>query len=154
MTSLSLLCLAFISIPSPSTPPENVRSLLHNRLKHQWTQHRPAVALSFENKECKNLGTLSYHENHLELTADSKDWKGTLQIPYQDLLDGRSLQFSNVSTPLTNSDLQRSTRPNFKSRKKKWLPWALAAIGVGVTATLIHQRNQQIKKINAFNLKF
>lgn len=154
MSQLSLLCLAFLSANPTEAPPENISSLLKQRLQHQWSQHRPEIALEFTQDSCSHTGQITYHENYMELTADHSAWRGTLPISYQDLLDGKALQFSTVS-PLSKNIKVPSYQKNHEPRSnRKWLPWVLATVGVGVTATLIHQRNEQIKRINAFNLKF
>ena len=146
-----ILCLSFISQIQAGAPPEQATKILKNRVIHQWQNHRPDVALDFDNPECQNKGTATFKDNLLQLTATSEGGNGTQKLHYSDLLDGRKIDFYGVShSPV----LKNPTPVPQNNQLKKWLPWGLAIAGIGLSAFLIHERNTHIRELRGLKLQF
>lgn len=161
------LCLSFLILQSVAAPPKHVQELLLSRLHQQWSSHKPEITLEIAKSktECANEGELRLEESAFVFQADHLHWRGVKTISYSNLLDGKKIDFEQVSpsslSAPRNSHQAKLGRRTFsednkdsKSKFKKWLPWVLAAVGIGTSAYLIHDRNQHIKKMQGLSIKF
>lgn len=157
MSTMSL-CLGFLQLAgtSISPPPQNIQKLIHERVTHQWQQSNPsAPELRFDDTSCPIIGYYSYSERSVTLSADSKEWRGPLEVSLTSLLEGEKIPFENV--------LPRNLGERFKSTSvatapeakwKSWLPWTLTAIGIVSTTYVLVQRERHVRQLQGLSLRF
>jgi|GEM_PF-6640904 len=98
MSTMSL-CLGFLQLAgtSISPPPRNIQKLIHDRVSHQWQQTNPsAPELNFDDPSCPIIGYYSYTERSVTMSADSKEWRGPLEISLTSLIEGEKIPFETV----------------------------------------------------------
>ncbi len=147
---MQILCLAFMAAVGTNPPPPQIKKLIESRVQKQWSEHRPDLSLTFDDETCPEQGSYEYANNILKLNSDTEYWHGRLSTSIEDLLSGKKLDFSAVSTSAQMT--QQSTQKNTKW--KKWLPWGIAIISAGTSAWLIHDRNEHIKKLQGLKISF
>jgi hypothetical protein len=148
------LCLSFIQAAAATQatlPPPNIQQLLQNRIAHQWRQRGHSEAdLRFDDATCANFGDYRYTERSILLTADVDEWRGPLEISLSSALEGERIPFETVSKESRRADYRPLSLPERREQKsewKKWLPWTLAIVGVGVATYFVVEREQHIREL-------
>lgn len=141
---LSILCLAFVSSLS-STPvfvPEHVERIVKARLLQQLALARTDIEFQFNDSGCPNK--VHYHftgESLVTLGAEHSLWPARLELNLTEILEGKKFDFAFLhlageGPPKPVATLSQSDEP----RKRKWLPWLIAAVGIGAGAYLLQGR--------------
>jgi len=153
-------CIGFIQLAGASTtlPPPNIQSLIYERLQHQWRQRfgGNSPELRFDDPSCTEQGSYHYTDRSLILNADTKNWRGPLELALTSLVDGERLPFERVHQTgigvLPSEASLSGAHP--RASWKSWLPWTLVTVGAVVGFWVWRERETHVKELRGLAFKF
>jgi hypothetical protein len=162
---MKALCFALIlnalnEGPESAAPPIHIQELLKKRILFQLKQKDPNLNFFFDDASCNVVGTYQYTDDSVQIVNNDKSLD--LSIPYNDILEGKKLELSQVSQSIETKAnivaLSASTvtpskslleankfdseftseKPREASQFKKWLPWIVGAVGLSVGGIIVY----------------
>lgn len=145
---VSMLCLSFIATLS-STPvfvPEHVERVVKARLQQQLKESRADIDFRFNDSTCPHQ--VRYHfsgESLVTLGGDETFWPARLELNLTELIDGKKFDFAFLKMAKESAALVAPVPTSTiltagDTKKNKWLPWLIAAVGIGAGAYMLHSR--------------
>lgn len=137
-----MLCLSFVATLS-STPvfvPEHVERVVKARLQQQLKESRADIDFRFNDATCPHQ--VRYHfsaESLVTLGGDETFWPAHLELNLTELIDGKKFDFAFLKMA-KESAVPAATLSAGETKKHKWLPWLIAAVGIGAGAYMLHGR--------------
>lgn len=143
---MKTLCFALIlsqNAKEELAPPTHIQELLKKRILYQIKQQNQKRAFYFDEATCDVVGTYDYTGEAVEISSTDK--KLDLKLPYNDILEGKQLEISGLSTLIdtrenivvaasSENSFKESSRPSTTTgaQVKRWLPWVVGAIGLSL----------------------
>src|SRR4051812_40278939 len=96
---MNLHCLSFFqALATALNPlPPDVEKTVKSRLSYQYHIQYPNQEIHFDDPQCELKGVYTLTSSSLILNGDNDVWKGSLEIPFNNLLDGKKISFFAVS---------------------------------------------------------
>ncbi len=125
-----------------NAPPTHIQDLLKKKILYQIKQQNPDLQFYFDEATCNVLGSYDYVNESVEISSNDKSL--ALSLSYNDILEGRKLELSQLSQAIeakNNVLLAGATQNSFDasasdsptgSQLKRWLPWVVGAVGLSL----------------------
>lgn len=148
---MKTLCFALLisqnSKDLPSPPP-HIENLIKNRILHQLKKEDLDLQLYFDAPQCETIGTYEYKENYLFIS--SNDHQLTAHLEYSSVIEGKSLDLDSIKQLIQNkkniSALIQNQTQDEKPTQRKWIPWVLGSLALGLTGALIYNSSSTKKE--------
>ena len=145
------LCFAFLMGQNSQqnlSPPSHIETLIKNRILHQLKKEDLDLHLYFDAPQCETIGTYIYSEDSMMIS--SNDNQLTTHLNYSNIIEGKTLDLDSIKQLIQNkknitSLIYRESHDE-SSTHKKWIPWLLGSVVLGLTGVLIYNSSSSKKE--------
>lgn len=144
-------CILFATTTSQILiPPQNVQSLVKDRIKSQYEIQNPGLKLDFDTSDCKTQGEYSFGMQTISLESNSFNWQGKKIFQIGDILDGVKLEFPIINQKSAAKKEKSWDEPFLHDRFKSPHPqnrallWILGAVTLTTAGILIANQSHTI----------